>query len=281
MGERERITLHLQLIFSVTFAPNAFFYVNPDVDQFLAVLLHVASHGRVRVDADLRRLFLRAANGTYHVDEVELLNIGCTKLQLCETLSRTPGADLALRHANAAPLVLLSPLELLNYSTDGHQPAMQLASVVQQPAEDDDLLTEDDLLAWLGDLPVADDLSEDLLSVTATYVPDGGGDAQADDAALADSFTSSGAPLDLTALFTSSFDGAIDLDDTARRLLLVEHELQNVQLRIQLLLPHGEAVVLAIAAALDEVRETVRNHRADVQEQHDASVGRQLASPFQ
>jgi len=223
----------------------------------MAVLLHVASLGRVGVNADTRLLFVRSKKGKCHVNEAELLKIGCTKQQLTETFRRTPGADPVHRHENAAPLVLLSPTEY---------------SDVQLP-------DEAEMLTWFGDLPADADISGDLVSVTSTCISDGG-DVDADDAALADSFTSD-APLDLRAPFTASFNGASDLDDTARRLLLVEHELQNTQRRIQVLLPQSEPMMLAIAAALDEVRETVRNHRTDVQEEHNVSVARQLAFVFQ
>mmetsp|Transcript_16297 Transcript_16297/g.39812 ORF Transcript_16297/g.39812 Transcript_16297/m.39812 type:complete len:334 (+) Transcript_16297:469-1470(+) len=296
LKERKRATKHLRLIFGDTFTEGAYFYANPDVHQFMAVLLYVASAGRVRVDADTRRLFSQSANGKCAVNEAELLKLGCTKAQLFETLRRTPGADIELRHADAAPLLLLSPDELLNnatalvsnaalpvfaaslpvfaaapleevfnHGTSGHHPNPD--SAFDRFA---DLLTDDDDSGYSGDL----------LSVTSTAFSSGsGGDMAAGGAALVDCITSD-APLDLGSSFTDSFLNTSELDDTARRLLLAEHELQATQHRIRLLLPQGDPAMLAIVAALDAARETVRDRRTAVQEDHNASVARQLASVF-
>eukprot|EP00227_Mantoniella_beaufortii_P010956 CAMPEP_0197584030 /NCGR_PEP_ID=MMETSP1326-20131121/6763_1 /TAXON_ID=1155430 /ORGANISM="Genus nov. species nov., Strain RCC2288" /LENGTH=347 /DNA_ID=CAMNT_0043148331 /DNA_START=437 /DNA_END=1477 /DNA_ORIENTATION=+ len=303
LKERKRATKHLRLIFGDTFTEGAYFYANPDVHQFMAVLLYVASAGRVRVDADTRRLFSQSANGKFHVNEAEMLKLGCTKAQLFETLRRTPGADLKFRHANAAPLLLLLPNELpinfiqnTNNATAAQQPAtlevsnaalpvpvspvVAAAAPLQEvlnngtgtgghlhhptllPLSSDALqlqlpdgdgnntLDYDDIEELLTEVDEVSGYSGDLYSVTSSGFSSGlssglsgGGDGAVGDAALADCFTSD-APLDLggpstgllTRPFTESLLETSELDDTARRLLLAEHELQATQHRIRLLL---------------------------------------------
>ena len=109
---RERHVYLLRLIFGDTFAETAYFYKNPNAKAFIARLLHVASGGRVSVDADTSRIFVRAPGGNaYRVDENELVRLGCPKAALFETLRRTLGADSKLRHPDAAPLIISAPGE--------------------------------------------------------------------------------------------------------------------------------------------------------------------------
>jgi hypothetical protein len=146
LGDRKRITLVLRHVFGDTFAETAYFYKNPDPKAFIACLLHVASDGRVRVDADISALFVQMRKGkAYHVDLDVLLGLGCTRRALFETLRRTPGGPKDRhRPENAAPLIIPSPNELMNVSTLAPQQSPSQPLSPTAPEVHDNELVRDD-----------------------------------------------------------------------------------------------------------------------------------------
>jgi hypothetical protein len=249
IGERKRATHLLRLIFGDTFAATAYFYKKPNANVFIACLLHVASGGRVSVDADTSRLFVRNGNTTaYRVDESELLRLGCTKATLFETLRRTPGADPERRHPNAAPLIVRAPGEVAG------------DHVLLSPTIFDDAVCPDEF-----------DFDDDLSSAMTTTYGDGGDDCELPNTEL-----------DHTA--ASSFEERSELDDTASELLIVERELEAVGNRIQRLLTRrrsalGDAPGI-ITGSLEKMREEVRSRRAAAEVERDACVTRVFSLVF-
>ena len=83
--------------------------------MFVAHLLHVASNGCVSVDADTSALFVRdVGEKNFRVDDNVLLQLGCTKAELSETLRCTLEAPLLV----PAPLTVSAPLTVPEPSRD-------------------------------------------------------------------------------------------------------------------------------------------------------------------
>ena len=127
LGPRPRILYQLRVIFGDTFAEGAYWYCNPDVDRFIASLLHIASGGRVSVNADVTGLFVKQSNDTYRVCQVTLRRLGCTIQELSELLRRTPGACAQHRSSNAAPLLVPEPsIDMIDQQSGRALPAAHL-----------------------------------------------------------------------------------------------------------------------------------------------------------
>ena len=259
MGERKRVTAKRRVIFGDTFAETAYFYKKPNVNVFIARLLHVASGGRVSVDADTSKLFARSRgkkggksnkSTTYRVVEAELRRLGCTKAALYETLRRTPGADPKHRHPDAAPLIVPAPGEdEAAVDNVGHA----ISPVVK--FDDDDLLFYDDGLNHLDD-----DIS---LMTTGTH-----GDGGVSDPLDFNLNTSTPTPFD--ELFHQQEMSVLD------ELRIVERELEAVTYRIQKLVDRRRFALgnapRNITDTLDNMREEVRIYRAAAEAERDAFV---------
>ena len=98
-------------VFGRTFAKNAYWYSNPDVNRFIATLLHIASGGRVSTTANVTHVFKRRRNGSYFVQEAVLQKLGCTVHELVNLLRHTPGG----RDPGAAPLIVPGPREVIEW----------------------------------------------------------------------------------------------------------------------------------------------------------------------
>lgn len=256
LGPRERITYTLRFIFGDTFATGSFWYSNPDADQFIASLLHVASGGRVSIAADISGLFVRRANGTFHVCEVALRRLACTTQELRELLRRTPGALAEFRAVNAAPLLIPQPSR--DEAVKHESPLPNLFDEALPPP-----------LTFGFDFSFDfDDLSASMTSTTSLH-----GDGEDDDDLL-----------DFATAFTAAaFEERSESEDTVDELLHAERELEAVRNRFRKLLPRRNALGDSpghVTADLETLLEDVRGLRAAAEVERDADVARVFGSIF-
>ena len=251
MGDRVRITYKLVYLFGETFAKGAFWYSNPDVNSFIASLLHIASWGRVSVTANVTGLFVKEINATFRVCPNTLHRLGCTTQELFELLRRTPGAPLIYRASNAAPLLVHEP----SRATADHQVPLMLspnlfdAEVPETPAP-----------------PPIFNFTDDITSTTTTMDYGAGGDGD-DDNLLLDVES---------AFWAASFEERSALDDTVDELLTVERELEAVGNRFRMLLNRrrdalGDAP-RRFTGTLENLLEDVHDRRVAAAVERDAGV---------
>jgi hypothetical protein len=103
------------LLFGATFESTDNFHINLLPMVFVAHLLHVASNGRVSVDADASAVIVWDVNKKhFRVDLGKLEQLGCTKAELSEFLRRALEALLLV----PAPLTVSAPLTVPEPSRD-------------------------------------------------------------------------------------------------------------------------------------------------------------------